>query len=1453
MHHSFAAMDAPGDTQPDSQIYRAWTSGIHASTETPIFGKMQSPKSLFTDHVDDDEDGDSPTDGIEMVGSSQDQQSPTVTSPTVMHDDEQSNALPPSLYAPTSPLKFETPAIAGRMRADSGPAISSAARTNTTPSTVASAAAAFAGFGVASFAPMSLTQVWENTQAPTSPALADANEDMVFSRPSPNFSHARHTSPIPALSSPIKAAQDEIPRTDPVFQSSSEPRAEYVSMKESQERRKRTTRELPINLMEQDSWEKPSAVQLRMQKKRSRENLERNAAMSLAHVSAPIPQSQDSSKKRTGRTSMMSPTKSKPRRSAPRSYGNDGNDDDSTEELAEALAVNGEVEDDSADELSQDAPLKARPAVKHNSKDNSVQVPKTSSHPTRTQSDRPRNSSQLATPTSQLERESQPQPPASQPLPASLRPDSSRESVAIMDSQPDVTANYESMPRPKSLRFPSSPSMNQYSINQTTMGKTGFTSQVVTSSMIPLPPPVSSSDQGADDADDDIIPEVEEGVPSSPPISAHEEDLTYDEHERTYDEYAEDEGLRDSIEPEVAEDETPNEDDDDLPLTKPEPEDDDTNMDEASAEEDEELDLVQPLKVDLGTDQEVPETLEQDHPVGAYSEEHETVRSPPTIGGTNSESFVLPQPPRVQRQNTIPDTDALEDTQPSFFPDNDSGFRHDLVQEHGPVAPNQTNSTEQFHTANEQLSGSQQDQPLPQGSDAGQTGEHLRSLQEIYNLPDTQPEEEIEMPRLSGLDEEDEDFMAAPPPAKRRKVTYTAKHDAFRSPPKPMTIPDRKPRQPSLPVPNHALTVPVDTPPTSSAQAREEQGATAAFQAREEAQAPYTRQATLKSRSVPRSTRPQTQRKGALKPVPRDLLKSMSSPAASPSKPRSAIGIRASAPVTPTKRSSHKAAAGDDINMVDADDEQDELAGHTPAPVDDETAVGRVTDYGEQPQGEIIAPNRVFASWPGSHFYPATCLGRVVGRQLHIRFDDGNSTNLEASQIRALDLRPGDHVKVDEVGRKKHTYIVVGLKDKVKEVRGEDGPTTDRYGYSTVVLEEKRRDSLPAAKAAQPVEHISVSLGSIYLTTQLWTRLRDRSFNFSPPTSPSKSMSHLGTPVNMDAIATPSFSRRGMTAPSLLKDATARAASVTSCSTRAGMGVFSNMAFVLTSTAMDVDKEEIARSIKTNGGLVLEQGFHELFDHESADAPSSSQSRRRSASVAERNAGLTLKPVYKDLGFVALISDSHSRSTKYIQALALNVPCLHLRWVQDSLHASRAAPFLKYLLPAGVSKFLDPNGVVRSRTMIPYDPAAEDLSFAQTINDRDLLLRGQTVLLVTGKSKKEIEKRQPFIFLTHALGSATVGRCADLAAVTQQMQNGHWDWIYVDNGEVGVADAAAELFGKGKPAASGKPKKGKKRKRDDAEEKEELVARGEVAGKRVKITCAEFVIQSLILGALVEE
>jgi hypothetical protein len=171
MHHSFHALDGPGDTQPDSQLYRRHTSVIQ---DTPVVSS-RTVKSLFTEHVDEDDD-DSPTDGVEFVASSQGQQSPTVTSPTVMHDDDILGALPPGHYAPTSPLKFETPALAGRKRDSSGHMLSSAVRTDiTTPGTVASAAAfAFPGFGVGGIAPMSLTQAWQNTQAHLQPYLKRA-------------------------------------------------------------------------------------------------------------------------------------------------------------------------------------------------------------------------------------------------------------------------------------------------------------------------------------------------------------------------------------------------------------------------------------------------------------------------------------------------------------------------------------------------------------------------------------------------------------------------------------------------------------------------------------------------------------------------------------------------------------------------------------------------------------------------------------------------------------------------------------------------------------------------------------------------------------------------------------------------------------------------------------------------------------------------------------------------------------------------------------------------------------------------------------------------------------------------------------------------------------------------------------------------------------------------------
>lgn len=109
-------MDAPGDTQPDSQMHRDWTSGIFGTAET--FTRIPNPpgpKSLFVEHEDDDDEAAEPsTDGVEIVESSQAAQDVAITSPTALDDDREASLRTAEAF--TSPLKFETPALAGRKR-----------------------------------------------------------------------------------------------------------------------------------------------------------------------------------------------------------------------------------------------------------------------------------------------------------------------------------------------------------------------------------------------------------------------------------------------------------------------------------------------------------------------------------------------------------------------------------------------------------------------------------------------------------------------------------------------------------------------------------------------------------------------------------------------------------------------------------------------------------------------------------------------------------------------------------------------------------------------------------------------------------------------------------------------------------------------------------------------------------------------------------------------------------------------------------------------------------------------------------------------------------------------------------------------------------------------------------------------------------------------------------------
>ncbi|KAI4261479.1 MAG: hypothetical protein L6R42_003319, partial [Xanthoria sp. 1 TBL-2021] len=156
-----------------------------------------------------------------------------------------------------------------------------------------------------------------------------------------------------------------------------------------------------------------------------------------------------------------------------------------------------------------------------------------------------------------------------------------------------------------------------------------------------------------------------------------------------------------------------------------------------------------------------------------------------------------------------------------------------------------------------------------------------------------------------------------------------------------------------------------------------------------------------------------------------------------------------------------------------------------------------------------------------------------------------------------------------------------------------------------------------------------------------------------------------------------------------------------------------------------------------------------------------------------------------------------------------------------------------YLLAAGESTLLD--GAIRSRQLQSYPAATARLS--TIIDNRAKLLDGMAVLLIMTKSEEKAMINHPF--LTHALGAVRVARAASIEAaaktiVEAQASGEHWDWVYSHENE---KQTEKILFGD--------TSTGKKRKRGRVSDAD-LKARPKIVGH-------EFVIQSLILGRLVDD
>ena len=437
------------------------------------------------------------------------------------------------------------------------------------------------------------------------------------------------------------------------------------------------------------------------------------------------------------------------------------------------------------------------------------------------------------------------------------------------------------------------------------------------------------------------------------------------------------------------------------------------------------------------------------------------------------------------------------------------------------------------------------------------------------------------------------------------------------------------------------------------------------------------------------------------------------------------------------------------------------------------------------PTGEVIAPNVVFACFNGKTraYYPARCLGSVNGGapRYRVQWEGYDPDEVDRFGVKSLDLRIGDQVKVDMKGFPKVSHIVRDFKDKA-DVGDLTKHLTDIRGHKSLVVAPKQRKSLPADVSTESISEVPIS--AIYLDSNMWNQMKDRGYEFKTPPEASVSVSGYATPVERASTpSTPSSRNRRQNVVQPVVEVPP------------STGLFANMAFAI-SYEDDSRKTALVDLIRESGGRLLRESFMELLEPDT----------------------VALKPQFADIGFTALIADKHSRKEKYMQALALGLPCMGGKWLEACSEAGSLVDWHPYLLAAGESEELE--GATKSRLMERMDPAQVKLS--RILQSRPRQLQGAKAIVVMGRGKSEV-KRKPYLFLIKALGAATFERVADIKAAKELIKDdGNFDWLFVEDNNVEAAKT--ELQGKGKKRVTGSCK---------------------VAGK-------ELIVQSLILGKLCE-
>lgn len=481
-------------------------------------------------------------------------------------------------------------------------------------------------------------------------------------------------------------------------------------------------------------------------------------------------------------------------------------------------------------------------------------------------------------------------------------------------------------------------------------------------------------------------------------------------------------------------------------------------------------------------------------------------------------------------------------------------------------------------------------------------------------------------------------------------------------------------------------------------------------------------------------------------------------------------------------------------------------------------------------------PERVLARFNGLNpaYYPATLIGPAdnSATALTVRFDDGSSGSVEQHLIKRLEFHEGDLVKLDRSGMKSTIFVVCGLTNRPADEKeaGEEG-RCDVYGHRGMILKPKQRRSLPMDTTVRTTEIISTGIENVYLTSTLWPRLKDR--NIKPWQTAREDMRTLTPLDRRHTPSTPSSRTRNKAAPSF--PGSLPSVNSPTKSFESHSGYFSNMAFCVSfSGEKEEEKAFVSQLILENGGQILPEGFEQLFETAASTATSPLRSTKQQAI---NQAVLHPSKAAANLGFVALICDSYSRRAKYMQALALNVPCLHGRWIINSVEEGSLQPWTPYLLPSGECALL--KGAIRSRVLggSAYDTSTspENLKFEDLFAHRPRFFEEKRIILVIGTGKVG-ERRAIYSFLMKAANATIVEKARDLPTAKSLLVKGdQWDFIVVEDSR--VVDARAKLHGN--VATKPDQRKGRKGNRDTDVG---------LALDKHRVISDEIILQSLIAG-----